>query len=144
MHARQQTSVSHAPPWSPAPAAASAAPSRSAWRAAGWDVAVHYRHVRGRGARRRADAVAALGRRAALLQCDLADEAAVRALLPRAVDALGPVGCVVNNASLFEYDNAADFSPALLARPHAGQCRRAAAAGAGAARGHAGRQRRRW
>ncbi|MDQ2988304.1 MAG: SDR family oxidoreductase, partial [Pseudomonadota bacterium] len=36
-------------------------------------------------------------------------------LLPRAVDALGAIGCVINNASLFEYDSAADFSPALLA-----------------------------
>ena len=57
----------------------------------------------------------ALGRRAVLLDCDLADEAAVRALLARAADALGPIGCVVNNASLFDYDSAADFSPALLA-----------------------------
>ena len=28
--------------------------------------------------------------------------------------ALGPLSCIVNNASLFEYDSAADFSPALL------------------------------
>src|SRR6185312_9512534 len=49
----------------------------------GWDVAVHY----GRSA---ADAeatvreIAALGRRAAAVQCDLADEAAVKQLLARA------------------------------------------------------------
>jgi NAD(P)-dependent dehydrogenase (short-subunit alcohol dehydrogenase family) len=81
---------------------------------AGWDVAVHFRSSRA-DAEETAAAVRALGRRAALLECDLADEAAVRALLPRAVDALGAIGCVVNNASLFEYDSAADFSPALLA-----------------------------
>lgn len=81
---------------------------------AGWDVAVHYRGSEAE-ARETADAIRALGRRAALLQCELADEAAVRALLPRAAEALGAVGCVVNNASLFEYDSAADFSPALLA-----------------------------
>lgn len=81
---------------------------------AGWDVAIHFRHSRA-DAEETAAAVRALGRRAALLECDLADEAAVRALLPRAVDALGAIGCVVNNASLFEYDSAADFSPALLA-----------------------------
>jgi NAD(P)-dependent dehydrogenase (short-subunit alcohol dehydrogenase family) len=81
---------------------------------AGWDVAVHYRSSETE-ARETADAVAALGRRAALLQCDLADEAAVRALLGRAAEVLGPVSCVVNNASLFEYDNASEFSPALLA-----------------------------
>ena len=81
---------------------------------AGWDVAVHYRgsHDEARATGRE---VEALGRRAALLQCDLSDEAAVRALLGQAIAALGPVGCVVNNASQFEYDSAADFSPALLA-----------------------------
>jgi len=81
---------------------------------AGWDVAVHYRDSEA-DARTTAAAVEALGRRAVLLQCDLADEAAVRLLLGQAIDALGPVGCVVNNASLFEYDSAADFSPTLLA-----------------------------
>jgi NAD(P)-dependent dehydrogenase (short-subunit alcohol dehydrogenase family) len=82
---------------------------------AGWDVAVHYRSSRDE-AQDTADAVRALGRRAALLECDLADEAAVRQLLARAALALGPIGCVVNNAALFEYDSVADFSPALLER----------------------------
>jgi NAD(P)-dependent dehydrogenase (short-subunit alcohol dehydrogenase family) len=80
---------------------------------AGWDVAVHYRHSEAE-AREVAAAIAALGRRAAVLQCDLDDEAAVRALLPRAAEALGRVSCVVNNASLFDYDSATDFSPARL------------------------------
>lgn len=81
--------------------------------AAGWDLALHYRHSESDAIATR-DAILALGRRAALLQCDLADEAAVRRLLGRAIDALGPVSCIVNNASLFEYDSATDFSPALL------------------------------
>jgi NAD(P)-dependent dehydrogenase (short-subunit alcohol dehydrogenase family) len=81
---------------------------------AGWDVAIHFRSSRAE-AEETAGAVRALGRRAALLECDLADESAVRGLLARAIDALGPLGCVVNNASLFEHDSAADFSPALLA-----------------------------
>ncbi|MFC3459986.1 SDR family oxidoreductase [Massilia haematophila] len=80
---------------------------------AGWDVAVHYRHSE-READETAQAIRALGRRAALLACDLADEAAVRALPGRAAEALGRVTCIVNNASLFEYDNATTFSPALL------------------------------
>ncbi|HYD81656.1 MAG TPA: SDR family oxidoreductase [Paucimonas sp.] len=80
----------------------------------GWDVAVHY----GRSAAE-AEATArdieALGRRAAALQCDLADEAAVKLLPARAGAALGGrIGCVVNNASLFDYDGAADFSTARL------------------------------
>lgn len=81
--------------------------------AAGWDVAVHYRHSE-REAEEVAAAIRALGRRAATLQCDLTDEAAVRALPGRAAEALGRLSCIVNNASLFEYDNATTFSPALL------------------------------
>ena len=81
---------------------------------AGWDVAVHFRASE-QEARATAREVEALGRRAVLLQCDLSDEAAVRALLPRAAAALGPIGCVVTNSSQFDYDSAADFSPALLA-----------------------------
>jgi NAD(P)-dependent dehydrogenase (short-subunit alcohol dehydrogenase family) len=77
-------------------------------------VAVHYRHSE-LDATGLADEIRALGRRAALLQCDLADEAAVRDLPGRAAAELGPVTCVVNNASLFEYDSATTFSPALLA-----------------------------
>ena len=80
---------------------------------AGWDVAVHYRASEDEARQVAADIVA-LGRRAATLQCDLSDEAAVRELLPRAIAALGPVRCVVNNASLFDYDSAADFTAARL------------------------------
>ena len=80
---------------------------------AGWDVAVHYRASEAEALRVVAE-IAALGRRAVALQCELADEAAVRALLPRAEAALGAVRCVVNNASLFDYDSATDFSAARL------------------------------
>ncbi|MEN3276354.1 MAG: hypothetical protein V7631_2144 [Massilia sp.] len=82
--------------------------------AAGWDVAVHYRHSE-REAQETGEAIRALGRRAAVLACDLADEAAVRQLPARAAEALGRVTCIVNNASLFEYDSATTFSPGLLA-----------------------------
>lgn len=81
----------------------------------GWDVAVHYGQSEGDALEVVAE-IAALGRRAVALQCDLADEQAVRALLGRAIDALGPVSCVVNNASLFDYDSAEDFSFARLDR----------------------------
>jgi NAD(P)-dependent dehydrogenase (short-subunit alcohol dehydrogenase family) len=80
---------------------------------AGWDVAVHYRHSLAE-AQQVVAGIAALGRRAIALPCDLADEAAVRALLPRVAAVLGPVTCVVNNASLFDYDNAAGFTLARL------------------------------
>jgi NAD(P)-dependent dehydrogenase (short-subunit alcohol dehydrogenase family) len=80
---------------------------------AGWDLALHYRHSEQDAIATR-DAILAMGRRAVLLQCDLADEATVRLLAGRAIDALGALTCIVNNASLFEYDSATDFSPALL------------------------------
>jgi NAD(P)-dependent dehydrogenase (short-subunit alcohol dehydrogenase family) len=69
----------------------------------GWAVAVHYR-----GSRREAEAlvrdIEAAGGRAAALPCDLALEAEVETLIPRAVEALGPLTCLVNNASAFEMD----------------------------------------
>ena len=78
----------------------------------GWDIVVHYRHSEDDADLTALD-IEALGRRALLLQCDLSDDAAVRALLPRTA-AFGRVSCVVNNAALFEQDGAADFSTARL------------------------------
>ena len=71
--------------------------------AQGFDVAIHYNRSR--------DAAAALaaeiergGRRAALLDADLSVENHTAALIGRAAAALGPVGCLVNNASRFDLD----------------------------------------
>jgi NAD(P)-dependent dehydrogenase (short-subunit alcohol dehydrogenase family) len=83
--------------------------------AAGWDIAVHYRQSAAE-AEDVAAAIRRLGRRAVPLHADLADEAAARALPGQAEHLLGRLDCVVNNASLFEYDNADAFSPGLLAR----------------------------
>lgn len=79
----------------------------------GWDVVVHYSRSTAEAQATVADIVA-LGQRAIALQCDLNDEAAVKILLDQASSQLGPVSCVVNNASLFDYDSAADFSTATL------------------------------
>lgn len=81
----------------------------------GYDIAVHYGRSRAQALATVAD-VAALGRRAVALDCDLADPDATAALMARAGEALGPVSCLVNNASLFDYDNAQDFSAEHLAR----------------------------
>ena len=81
--------------------------------AAGWDIAVHYRQSSTDADLTAADIVA-LGRRAIAIQCELSDEAAVRNLLPAVAARLGRVSCVVNNASLFDYDGAADFTYARL------------------------------
>lgn len=79
----------------------------------GWDVVVHYARSAAEAQATVADIVA-LGQRAIALQCDLNDEAAVKTLLDSAAAQLGPISCVVNNASLFDYDSAADFSTATL------------------------------
>ena len=70
---------------------------------AGFDVAVHCNASRDAGEATCAT-VRAHGRRAVLLQADLADEPATAALLPAATAALGPIGVLVNNASRFERD----------------------------------------
>ncbi|MGE4325200.1 MAG: SDR family oxidoreductase [Pseudodonghicola sp.] len=70
----------------------------------GFDVAVHYSTSQ-EGAEETAAAIRALGRRAVTLHADLLDEDQTQTLFPRAVEALGgPVTCLINNASIFEYD----------------------------------------
>lgn len=69
----------------------------------GYDIALHY-NSSGDAADALVDELRAGGRQAVALQADLLDEAQVRTLVPRAVE-LGPVLCLVNNASIFEYDN---------------------------------------
>ena len=75
----------------------------------GWDVVVHYRFSADE-AQATARDIEAMGRRAVALHCDLVDEEAIKTLLPRAAAALGPVSCVVNNASIFEHDSVGKFS----------------------------------
>ena len=74
---------------------------------AGYDVAVHYATSKS-GADDTVAQIKALGRNAVALQADLLDEDATVALLPAAASALdGPITCLINNASVFEYDNIA-------------------------------------
>ncbi len=71
----------------------------------GYDVAVHYA-TSSEGAAETAATVAKLGRRSTVLQADLLDEEQVKDLVPAAIKAFGaPVTCLINNASIFEYDN---------------------------------------
>ncbi|WP_273690027.1 SDR family oxidoreductase [Ketogulonicigenium vulgare] len=71
----------------------------------GFDVAVHYATSKS-GADDTVAALQAMGRRAAALQADLLVEDEVQGLIARAADALGgKLTCLVNNASVFEYDN---------------------------------------
>ncbi len=75
----------------------------------GWDIAVHFRHSQPE-AEETVAAIIALGRRACALQADLSDEEQTKSLVPRAIAALGSLSCVVNNASLFEFDSASSFT----------------------------------
>ena len=71
--------------------------------AAGFAVAIHCRHNAAE-AERLARTLRDGGGHATVLCADLADEAAVCQLLPAAAAALGPVGVLVNSASVFERD----------------------------------------
>jgi NAD(P)-dependent dehydrogenase (short-subunit alcohol dehydrogenase family) len=73
---------------------------------AGFDVAVHYRTARDE-AQAVADEIAALGRKAVVLDAELTNEDQTAGLIARAAQALGPVTLLVNSASTFEDDRLA-------------------------------------
>jgi NAD(P)-dependent dehydrogenase (short-subunit alcohol dehydrogenase family) len=81
----------------------------------GWDVAVH-----SRGAVREADDTVALlrerGAEAHAFTADFDDEAQCLALVPAVVAHFGRLTAVVNNASLFDYDDVAGFSYGAMER----------------------------
>jgi NAD(P)-dependent dehydrogenase (short-subunit alcohol dehydrogenase family) len=70
---------------------------------AGFAVAIHYHRSRDE-AQALAGEIVQSGGKAVALATDLAEEAEVKQLLPRAAAALGPIGVLVNNASIFEND----------------------------------------
>ena len=70
----------------------------------GWAVAVHHRESGDAATNVVAD-IEGAGGRAVALRADLAEEAEVETLVARATEALGPLGCLVNNASPFEHDD---------------------------------------
>lgn len=71
----------------------------------GYDVAVHYQGSEAEAQ----DVVAqirAMGRKAEAFQADLVAEEGIQSLFPQVVGSFdGPVTCLVNNASVFDYDN---------------------------------------
>jgi NAD(P)-dependent dehydrogenase (short-subunit alcohol dehydrogenase family) len=60
--------------------------------------------------------IRATGVKAAALQCDLADGTATARLIAAAIDAVGPLDLLVNNASLFKPDTVTAFDDALWDR----------------------------
>jgi NAD(P)-dependent dehydrogenase (short-subunit alcohol dehydrogenase family) len=74
----------------------------------GFDIALH--HLASHDdALATAEALREAGARAEVFQADLADEAACRALVPAVAARMQRLDAVVNNASLFEHDDAASF-----------------------------------
>ncbi len=71
----------------------------------GWSVGIHY-NTSGEEAGAVAAEIVDGGGKAVTLAADLSDESQAGALVAEATDALGPIGCLVNNASRFERDEA--------------------------------------
>ena len=80
---------------------------------AGWQVAVHYRDSRD-DAMQTVAACQELSVTSAAFDANFFDEASVRGLVPRVVEHFGRLDAVVNNASLFEHDDAQSFGYASL------------------------------
>jgi NAD(P)-dependent dehydrogenase (short-subunit alcohol dehydrogenase family) len=70
----------------------------------GWAVALHFNRSAAE-AQALVGEIEAAGGRAVALQGDLAQESDSARLVPRAVEALGPLGCLVNNAAVFGHDH---------------------------------------
>lgn len=75
----------------------------------GYDVAVHFGGSE-REARETVAQIVGLGREAAAFQADLADVPALDAMMSAIAAGLGPVDCLINSASAFEYDTHDDWS----------------------------------
>lgn len=76
----------------------------------GWDVAIHY----GRSevdAQETVSQIQGLGRKAYAFQADLCNESAVTSLFQSAIEQFVDLHCLVNSASIFEYDRANSASP---------------------------------
>ena len=79
---------------------------------AGYAVAVHY-NSSDKPARAVVDQIHSSGGKAVAVQADLSESGDVKALLSKAMEALGPVGLLVNNASLFEQDSLTELNEDL-------------------------------
>ena len=83
--------------------------------AAGWCVAIHYNGSR-KDAESLREEIGDTGGRAEILQADLSREEDAQSLVARSADLIGPVGLLVNNASIFEWDDLESADAASWAR----------------------------
>ncbi|MBT4769486.1 MAG: SDR family oxidoreductase [Rhodospirillaceae bacterium] len=72
----------------------------------GWAVAIHYNRAE-KAAQTLAAQIESDGGKAVALGADLTQDGQAEGLIPRAIEVLGPLGCLVNNASCFEEDTPA-------------------------------------
>lgn len=79
----------------------------------GWDIALHY-HASHQEVLETLSQIRALGRRAEVFCADLGDPLQCTGLFTACQDRMGPISCLVNNASRFEYDDARHVNPASL------------------------------
>jgi short-subunit dehydrogenase len=76
----------------------------------GWDVAVHYGRSE-QDAQETIKQIQAIGAQAHAFQADLADEAAIKKLFTAVTKQFTNLHCLVNSASIFEYDRANSDTP---------------------------------
>jgi NAD(P)-dependent dehydrogenase (short-subunit alcohol dehydrogenase family) len=81
---------------------------------AGWSIVLHCRHSLTE-AQETAEKIKSLGVQCVLVQADLANPHEVDVLFDQAIQA-GPIRCVINNASLFEFDSGETFQSDLFHR----------------------------
>lgn len=77
--------------------------------AAGWPVVIHYNGSKD-AAHQVKESIERGGGRAATLQADLSSDEDASNLIERAENLLGPVGVLINNASVFEWDDSSTAS----------------------------------
>ena len=70
----------------------------------GWSVALHC-NTNNSEAKKVVKKIRDQGGVANVFTADLAKESDVESLIPKVIEVMGPVGCLINNASTFEYDS---------------------------------------
>ena len=85
---------------------------------AGWDVAIHYHHSEADAETLQGE-ITGLGRQAITLRADLANQSEVENLIARCAKQLGTPTCLVNNASMFSFDEISSVATAQWDAMHA-------------------------